>query len=330
MKKLMKKQVLIPAGILGLLMLITVWALWDAENINPIEEDSKQAIKEENKADKEARKDIKEELGKEYPTMEEVQRYVKTMPESSNQTEYLEKEYNDEVIYLYGEGKLLSRSDSEDDAMLKTSYLKMRNDKHSVGSAMDLLGGGTFNLYPQYSTEKTGFEQKGDFWVGYEQAVIEKQEDTMSMVSKDGRITMTVTLYAYAKEELMAKEFQDKIGEFEVKVGGVKAKPFLTNVREDGKHNDELETKELKDVNLLFKASNWREQDFNKSVIYPGTVIPVTYEVDVQDTVYKDVKFDSGSDIFIGERDSFEITINGEPVELKLVQDSNEGMVVKR
>lgn len=333
---LFDRKILIGAGVLLLLVGITVWALWDAENTDPIAEDSKGALEEESKKDKEDREKIKKDVGKEYPSLEEVERFVKTIPSDVYPVTVLEKEFGKEVTDMFYSGELISRSDDATVTAIKTSEMKRTNDKNAVQSTMDLINGGVVIPTAPYTSKEEGFGDVGKYKVGYVTTTQRVWGDKGTSVREDGYIAHYLQVSAYALEEMTAEEFQKGFNELGIKVDGVDALPAMERERKEGDTKlplpgGELDMngKEYKDVNSMVRAGDWQNTKFSKSIVYPGTVVQMSYEIPMTD-IYKEATYNAETDSFTGEPKELTVTVGNYTMTVQLIQGGEPDLNILR
>lgn len=325
MKNLLKKQILIPVGVLLVLVAITLWSLKVADGVNPIDEDGKKAQQEIDKREKEDRKENKEKLGKDLPSKEEVERYMRTVGLDKNPIVELEKEYGKEVADLYLTDRLISTYTEGEDRVIAEGRVKRESNEGSLPTEMDLTKDGEeFEMSGVHVTADEGFtEVGGGYRVGYSFMMPDLESEIA--YGNSGALVYGIFLNAYSLDEMTTKEFQEGFEKMSVQVEGVKAEPGIHYLREYGnikEYLSESEIEKTKDIRSLWMYGRWGELgDFNKTLMYPGTVTSMMYQVDIK-KIFPTAKVTEEGEV-TGVPNELTVTVNGEPFQLLLREGRN-------
>lgn len=297
------KRILIPVAVLLLLGGFAFWAVKDAEKINPIEEDSKQAEKEIEKREKEDRDALKKEIGKDYPTVEEVERFQNTIPSDQNPLPLMEKEFGREVMEQYVSGNLLSTHDTGDIRTIKEGKLKRALDgKGALGSLLDIASGtDTVMIEKPMMTVGEGFKDIGEgLKAGY--SVIRPLVGAEDIFGEDKKIHY-IEVRAMALEDMTAKEFKEKAEIIRVEVNGKKAHPGFNeihNIEKTEEHEKGAEEFKKFDekIGVLGGHEYWQESgnEPEDMMVYAGTVLGLMYEIDMAE-VFPGIVLNEDGDI---------------------------------
>lgn len=334
-KGFLDKRVLVIGGILLGLVAVTLLATIDGKRTNPIVEDGKAAIKEVEEREQEERKENKKNVGKAYPSHEEVHRYRQTIPYTKNEIEVLTREYNKEIVSKYYAGELISRDDATESVQIKEGAMKRELDSKSVYSSIDVLSEEEIIPTSPYFAREEGFGNVGKYRVGYAKTANLEFEETGRQVRGDGYIAQNLTLHVYSMEEMTAKEFQDGFEELGVTLSGEKAPPVSESIRDSGvKEIDimgssvKVNSKKWKGANSMLFTDDWGTKDFNKSTVYPGTVVKMEFEVPMKG-IYQSAEYIEADDSFVNVPQELTLVVGEYASTMVLVDGTQKQMKIR-
>ena len=355
---LLDKRFLLPAIaviiILGVLGYATIVSVTSSES----ERDLNKASKQLEKSSKETAKKVEKELKKseddlnfnlddfEISTMEQVKKFVNTLSIQDNTYAEVDDEFGEGTYELYTEKMLPSSSDDELTTLIKVGQIKsqMALSKNAKGNFIlpifnPVNPDDSYTLsLNTYATRGGGFsDYNSNFRIGYVEADFEGNPITSTFESKDGVDNFfKVTFIAYSKKDMTAKEFQDEMDKIPVSVGGNILEPeyrYWINYDstklgvKDKDYKNALANiySSLKGVTSLTNATDWKGKDINKTKIYGGVPIKVSYVGSVSDYFSKNnARFDEASYRFINIPDTITVNIGSKFKASLSKEDSKE------
>lgn len=257
--------------------------MWQEENRNVFEEDLEISIDVKDETNKSLTKDVKDVVGIELPTQEEVQMLLDRTEEVSD-TLVIANEYgkrNADLIYtLYSFNALISSKDNAEVRSIKIGFMSMMvDDDYEFKNVNNFFTPSlkTLHLSSDYKYNENSLFKKynNDIYVGHVYLWYVESEDLMR-----------IYIPAYINKDMNAKDIQDYFKNSEVSLNGIPAKPISEEILSKVKDEKEREkVKKAMDKDGFYnissdKSSIYTGLKYSKTDFYAGQIFSFVYSVE--------------------------------------------------